>query len=550
MCDLSTFVVSSITNDTKAETLARVFIEQVVLTFGTCAVIVVDADSSFRGTFEAMCSILKIRFWALARNNHKGLSVEHYHRFLNKIVTISSEEHGSVQIIHQVYKLAQYAWNSATIHGTDITRSLVALGRDLLFPLDTELRPLPKLNDRNNTELFEYLRKMSNDSKFATEVVKILVEERRKSMRARVNSSKVQPSFKVGDVVKVHIQVQSSADNNRVGKLSYQIRGPYQIIKDHGNNSYDIQRYGDPNGAIKKHRACDLYLLPPNLYPSNPLDTMDQRFLNFEHSPIQNPLHRPLRIESRADRFLLPPTALQVPLQDQPEHTIDIEAITPHQPPPDQSKQLPPQPTTPLPPPPPSTTPVPNPPTLPSLHESILASRDKLFFIKYTPTGTFKERWYLIQIDLESTEDASLDPIQTQNYWCVFHAKHSNDENKSDELARWWPLWYEYTTGNDNIITYGKRILFRPDQLPNGDKYVQWAESFHLPSIQLLGPFDFLPINTSNRTKNLVPLSVWRSFKDICISEYLEPPTFGPSNGPKMPTERKSRKKKRKSSAI
>jgi len=383
---------------------------------------------------------------------------------------------------------------------------------------------------------------MSDNSKFATEVVKIIVEERRKSMRARVNSTKTQPSFKVGDVVKVHVQVQSSTEQNRVGKLSYKIRGPYQIIKDHGNNSYDIQRYGNPNGAIKKHRACDLYLLPPNLYPSNPLDTMDQRFLNFDHSPVQNPLHRPLRIESRADQFLLPPTALQVPLQDQPQHPIDIEAITPHHPPSDSPPTLPPEPTTPLPPSQPST---------PSLHESIINSRDKLFFIKYTPNGTVRERWYLIQIDLEATEDAKLDPIQTQTYWCVFHAKHANDEKKSDEIARWWPLWYEYTTSEDNVITYGKRILFRPDHLPSSEKYIQWAEPFHLPSIHLFGPFDFLPIDSSNRTKNIVPLPIWRSFRDICIDLYLEPPTFGAHNGPKMPTTNssKSRKNKRKSTS-
>ena len=545
MCDLSTFVVSSIASDTTAATLAHIFIEKVLLTFGTCAVIVVDADSSFRGTFEAMCKILKVHFWPLARGNHKGLSVEHYHRFLNKVVTISAEEQGTLHIIRQVYKLAQYAWNSAPVHGTDISRSLIAIGRDLMFPLDIELRPLPSLNESNQSELYEYLRSMSNNSKFATEVAKILIEERRKSMRDRVNSSKTLPTFKVGDVVKVHIQVQSSAENNKVGKLSYQIRGPYQIVKDHGNNSYDVQRYGQPNGAIKKHQACDLYLLPPNLYPSDPLDTLDQRFLNYDHPPIQNPLHRPLRIESRADQFLFPPTIIQQPLQDQPEHHLDIEAIAPHLPtPPSPPSTPPPSASTSS-----SSTPTLNPSISPSLHDSILASHDKLFFIKYTPTGAIKERWYLIQIDLESTEDANLDPIRTQNYWCVFHAKHVNDEKKSDELARWWPLWYEYTTGDDGIITYGKRILFRPDQLPSEEKYVQWAESFHLPSIQLLGPFDFLPINSSNRTKNLVPLSIWRSFKDICIEEYLEPPTFGPQNRPKIPVT-KSKKKKRKSSSL
>ncbi|GFH46278.1 hypothetical protein CTEN210_02752 [Chaetoceros tenuissimus] len=289
-----------------------------------------------------MCKILKVHFWPLAPGNHKGLSVEHYHRFLNKVVTISAEEQGTLHIIRQVYKLAQYAWNSAPVHGTDISRSLIAIGRDLMFPLDMELRPLPSLNESNQSELYEYLRSMSNNSKFATEVAKILIEERRKSMRDRVNSSKTLPTFKVGDVVKVHIQVQSSAENNKVGKLSYQIRGPYQIIKDHGNNSYDIQRYGQPNSAIKKHQACDLYLLPPNLYPSDPLDTLDQCFLNYDHPPIQNPLHRPLCIESRADQFLFPPTIIQQPLQDQPEHHLDIEAIAPHLPTPPSPPSIPP----------------------------------------------------------------------------------------------------------------------------------------------------------------------------------------------------------------
>lgn len=58
------------------------------------------------------------------------------------------------------------------------------------------------------------------------------------------------------------------------------------------NNKSDLVQY-----AIWKYRGCDLYLLPPSLYPSNPLDTMDQRYINFEHAPILNPLKKPLRIE-------------------------------------------------------------------------------------------------------------------------------------------------------------------------------------------------------------------------------------------------------------
>ena len=89
MCDLIQFIVSCLTTTTTAEALGKLFMEDVVLTFGMVAIVGVDADSRFRGTFEAMCKILKLTLWPLSRGNHKGDSVEHYHRFLNKTQTIN-----------------------------------------------------------------------------------------------------------------------------------------------------------------------------------------------------------------------------------------------------------------------------------------------------------------------------------------------------------------------------------------------------------------------------------------------------------------------------
>ncbi|GFH48962.1 predicted protein [Chaetoceros tenuissimus] len=178
-----------------------------------------------------------------------------------------------------------------------------------------------------------------------------------------------------------------------------------------------------------------------------------------------HPTHSTLWINASSTMIILQSLHIkspntQQPLQDQQEHQHDIQAIAPHLPTPPSPPSTPPPSSSIL----SSSASMLNPSTSPSLHESILASSDKLFL--------------------------------------------------------WWPLCEE--------------------------KYVQWAESFHLPSIQLLGPFDFLPINSSNCTKNLGSLSTWRSFKDICITEYLEPPTFGPWNRPDIT---KSKKKKRKSSS-
>ena len=95
MCDLTQFVISNVVENPNAALLAKSFMDNVVLTFGICSVVVVDSDSKFMDVFEEMCSKLNIVFWSLSRGNHKGLSVERYHRFLNKTQTIAGTERGT-----------------------------------------------------------------------------------------------------------------------------------------------------------------------------------------------------------------------------------------------------------------------------------------------------------------------------------------------------------------------------------------------------------------------------------------------------------------------
>ena len=63
ICDLTQFVVSTPTYNITAENLAKLFMEEVFLNFGTCAVIVIDDGSTFKGTFQQTCKSLKINYW-------------------------------------------------------------------------------------------------------------------------------------------------------------------------------------------------------------------------------------------------------------------------------------------------------------------------------------------------------------------------------------------------------------------------------------------------------------------------------------------------------
>ena len=129
MCDLTQFVISILVKDARAESLAKLFMELVVLSFGMVAVIVVDADSKFLHLFKEMCLLLGFIFWPLARGNHKGSSVEKNHRFINKTQSIVGTELGTHHSFVENSKTSQYAWNSAPIDDTDIPRSLAAVGR-------------------------------------------------------------------------------------------------------------------------------------------------------------------------------------------------------------------------------------------------------------------------------------------------------------------------------------------------------------------------------------------------------------------------------------
>ena len=115
---------------------------------------------------------------------------------------------------------------------------MAAVGRHFQFPMDVDLNVAPGINNKDQSSLYKYLRDVSNDSKFATSVLQVLIEERRTTHRTRWNNDRAAKEFKVGDVVKAHVQVQSNASRGEVKKLTYQARGPFQIKEVLEGNSY------------------------------------------------------------------------------------------------------------------------------------------------------------------------------------------------------------------------------------------------------------------------------------------------------------------------
>ena len=152
--------------------------EGTLLKFDFFIVVVVD-DIKFMAIFEAMAKALIIRLHRVAKRIHKAIGVERFHNFLNHNATIISSARQTHKCFVEVALISAYAWNAMQIDGTDIIRSIPAIGRLLKFPMNVALSELPIPVGDASQATVSYIRQIGRDARFAKELVMWLVEERR-----------------------------------------------------------------------------------------------------------------------------------------------------------------------------------------------------------------------------------------------------------------------------------------------------------------------------------------------------------------------------------
>ena len=164
-----------------------------------------------------MCKALNINCDILAKRNHKGLLVDKFQRFLNKAITNAAEDSGTNDVFLAASVLARCAWNSSPIDGTDILRSVPAIGRDL----DIDSSALPSLISNNSESVVSYLRLNDSNRHFTTSILKILIEDRRTTNTERITNSRNIFTMHPGDIVMAHTAVQSDKSKDKEAKLRY-----------------------------------------------------------------------------------------------------------------------------------------------------------------------------------------------------------------------------------------------------------------------------------------------------------------------------------------
>ena len=417
-----------------------------------------------------------------------------------------------------------------------------AIGRELKFPLDINLQDLPTPSENDGERLVNYIRHMGREVPFVKGILALILEDRRVERSERINETRNLIQYKVGDIVMARVAIQSDSSKNKVAKLMYKSKGPYVIVEDSGTGSYECRKYGKPNGATSKFLTEDLYLLPPQIMPCDEVDTTDLRYLNSDFIPtLKHPFHRDFDVEAyNTDWFEEEPTnsapeillqsEFQVDEHDDDEKTNETENTANLQ----QDDELPliSESIT-------ERIDIINPdaiePELPtqfkipstdSLSYMLEQSDDKLFFVQYVPSGTIRPRWFLVQTNVDKSEDTANDGT----YFCEFLQRHPSDDHKTDSRSRWWPEWRELQWDNSGTqFEYGRRVLLSPRSKPNLKKYGKFSDNINLtrPNTFLLGPFDFNKKDTSTPANSIVSDSKWAELAEICEMKSLLPPSIG-----------------------
>ena len=283
VCDLTQFVVVVPVPGMITSIIAKYFMQEVLLKFGICHLVVMDDGTPFKGAFVLTCDALHLKYACVAMRNHKAVLVEKFHRFLNKAVTIAVEDRKTLGCFTEVGIVAGYAWNSAPIDGTDIIRSIPAIGRELRFHIDISSVTLPQLTTNQVDSIVNYIRLTDSSKHLVTDILKLSIEDRRTVHRERINNQYNIVSFDVGDVLLARREVQSNKSTNKVGKLCYQVRGPFVIVKPTVTGGYMVTKFGKSDGPKLKYMAEDLYVLPPTLLLCDPVDGSNIKYINHSH---------------------------------------------------------------------------------------------------------------------------------------------------------------------------------------------------------------------------------------------------------------------------
>jgi hypothetical protein len=174
-CGMCTFAAMEPISNANSTTYASA-IMKIVLCYGFCHTIVLDKDSKFFGICREALDLLKINCHVLSSGSHNPMLVECINCYLNQGLCIMCNERNSNRVALKAILLLIYAWNSCPVPGTDISRSMVAVGHKFAFPINFSAGKHVELYSAPGS-IISYLKELASRLDACRKVAMLLVKE-------------------------------------------------------------------------------------------------------------------------------------------------------------------------------------------------------------------------------------------------------------------------------------------------------------------------------------------------------------------------------------
>ena len=434
--------------------------------------------------------------------------------------------------------MSLYAWNSAPVIGTDISRSLLVVGREFQFPIDFSADQHQMLTS-SPARVSSFARDQARLLQCGREIATEIIHTHRAMHREFINRNRPDPrQYSVGDKVFAKRAVKSIKKRGLVGKIMDAYTGPWLITAKGKGSSYDLEHL-DTKKIGKRHAAL-LSPYPDELLPFLPIDGPDNQYGQL-HVPIQKDPYMnagikgfqppqphkstslPVLSDSGSEDIKFPTLAeLNAELfdwEDGEEETMlaneplcaDIEVFATTR---SQSAAAKRKPLPPIDPPD-----APKVPEIGPLTASILQSDDKLFFVSHRIPGSSSAEWALVRVDLPRTMQAHPQALQDGRFLVEFYTCHPKDKRFNAINQRYWleyhPVLEVAYPGRDKCthmirpapesVEYAKAQGLKP--------FSQWVRLTNADTY-ICGPFEFATIN-GRRTRDRVSGEHWKLLREF-----------------------------------
>jgi hypothetical protein len=271
-----------------SSTTFALVIMHILLHYGFCHTAVLNKDSMFFSVCRKALDLLRINCHVLLGSNHNPMLVEWINQYLNKGLRIMCNEQDLVRVALKAILLFLYVWKSCTVPGTDISRSLIVVGRKFAFPIDFSSGKHWELTSSART-VVSYLKDLAARLSACRLVAELLLEEQGAYHRKYINTCRPDPCiYSIGNVVFAQHAVRSSSAKERVDKLQFAFTEPWRVSAVLKGASYKLEHCHDSSCKEKKH-ALGLSPQPPKLVPFQPVNRTDMRFGQLYKPITSNP---------------------------------------------------------------------------------------------------------------------------------------------------------------------------------------------------------------------------------------------------------------------